>query len=96
MKKFVTAALLSASAFAAVPALAEPVTLVRDGATYQYTVAEKGDARIIAGKRQDGEKFRLVVRRGWVSGQVGGREVSFRVKEATPAAPGQAVETAAR
>jgi len=96
MKTLATAAALSAAFFVVTPATAEPVTLVRDGVSYIYTTQTKGDARIISGQQKGGDRFRLVVNRGRVSGEVGSRPVSFRVKDVITEAPVRAMETAAR
>jgi hypothetical protein len=96
MNMLVSTIAFGALALAATPALADPVTIVRDGVTYRYTVTEKDGMRIISGRQQGGENFRLVVRKGWVSGQVGMRSVSFRVSDVLPAKTATSVETAAR
>lgn len=96
MNKLVSAFAFAGLACTTAPAFAEPVTLVRDGITYRYTVTEKAGTRIITGAQHRGERFRLIVRNGWVSGQVGARTVSFREADATPARPAPIVETAAR
>jgi hypothetical protein len=96
MNTLVSTIAFGALALAATPALADPVTIVRDGVTYRYTVTEKDGMRIISGRQQGGENFRLVVRKGWVSGQVGMRSVSFRVSDVLPAKTATSVETAAR
>jgi hypothetical protein len=82
------------SLFIATPALAdEPVTLVRDGVTYIYSVETKGDVKILTGRVVGGEPFRLRVVKGWVGGTVGARTVSFAVREVVRSKP---VETAER
>jgi len=96
MKLLATATAFSACLLTAAPAAAGTATFVRDGVTYLYNVETKGDVRIITGQQKGGDRFRLVVKRGWVSGEVGPMPVSFRVKDAVSETPARAVETAAR
>lgn len=83
----------AAAAIVATPALAAEgeKTFTRDGQTYAYTLAAEGDATVIAGRTvpQD-EPFRLVVKGRTASGDVDGRQVSFRIaKPLTVAAAAQ-------
>lgn len=79
--------LVSAAALAAIvpaAALAEPVKgqFEHEGYSYVFTATEKGDSRIISGKRYPGaEAFRLVVADGRVRGTSAGKPVSFRLAE---------------
>jgi hypothetical protein len=75
-----TLALTLALATVAAPALAE--TFTHEGVTYEYTVAQKGNVRIITGKDTiSGRPFELTVRNGWVDGHVDGAPVSFSKRE---------------
>jgi len=96
MKTIAIATVLSAVFFVVTPAAAETVTFVHDGTTYTYTIETKKGVRIISGQQKGGDRFRLVVNRGRVSGEVGSRPVSFRVKDAVTEAPARPLETAAR
>ncbi len=59
-----------------------PVTFMKDGDSYQYTVSEHKGVQIIQGKvLSTGEPFTLRVAGGRASGDVGGREVSFSLAE---------------
>ena len=93
MTKLVTAAALIL-AFSA-PALAKTASdqhsFTRDGETYVYTSAVRGDATTLTGHSTSGRTFRLTVRDGHVTGISGGVPVSFEV-----AAAGTGVELAAR
>jgi hypothetical protein len=82
-----TAAFLTIAA----PAIAHDRSFTRDGVTYNYTVIDQGDARVLAGRASTGETFRLVVRDGWVNGYAASTRVSFR----TPRRP-STVEVAQR
>lgn len=62
----------------ATPALASERSFTRDGVTYTYTTVEQGDTRVLEGRASQGGKFRLVVRNGWVQGEVAGKPVAFR------------------
>jgi hypothetical protein len=75
-----TLALTLAAATIATPALAE--TFEHAGATYEYTVQQQGNARIISGKDvKTGQLFELTVRNRWVEGTVDGRPVSFSTRD---------------
>lgn len=79
MTKFIFAA--TAALFIASPAFAHEAerSFTRDGVTYVYTSVTKGDAQILEGVVQPtGDDFRLVVRKGWVTGKAAGTRVSFR------------------
>ena len=67
----------------ATPALAHERSFTRDGVTYNYTVSDEGNARVLAGKASTGESFRLVLRNGWVSGYAASARVSFRAPRPT-------------
>lgn len=72
----------AANAFAADNAATRSFT--RDGVTYVYTSTAKGDAQVLEGVAKPGnQKFRLVVRNGWVDGNASGTRVSFRVPKVT-------------
>lgn len=83
----------AAAAALATPAVAAPLTFQHDNVRYTYTVADKGDAQVVAGVSSEGSNYHLVVRRGVVSGTVNDQPVRFRVAEATGSV---SVETAAR
>ena len=93
MTNLVTAAALIL-AFSA-PALAKTASdqhsFTRDGETYVYTSAVRGDATTLTGHSTSGRTFRLTVRDGHVSGTSGGVAVSFDVPVL-----GRSVELAAR
>jgi hypothetical protein len=75
-----TLALTLAIATLATPALAE--TFTHEGVTYEYTVEQKGNIRVITGKdTSSGRPFELTVRSGWVDGHVDGTPVSFSKRE---------------
>lgn len=59
----------------------EAHSFTHDGANYDYVVTQKGPSQIIAGKRNDGTKFRLVVRGDRVRGTLGTQQVSFGLNE---------------
>lgn len=65
------------------PGLASERSFKRDGVTYTYTTLDQGGARILEGRASEGSKFRLVVRNGWVQGQVAGKPVAFRAPKST-------------
>lgn len=65
------------------PALATERSFTRDGVTYEYTATAQGDARVLEGRASEGGTFRLVVRDGWVKGEVDGARVSFRAPKTT-------------
>ncbi|KTF67571.1 hypothetical protein ACNFJ7_00410 [Sphingomonas sp. HT-1] len=78
---------LVASLFAAAPAFAgdnaDSRSFTRDGVTYVYTSTAKGDMQILEGvAKPANQRFRLVVRNGWVDGNAAGNHVSFRVPKA--------------
>ncbi|KQS01948.1 hypothetical protein ASG11_14115 [Sphingomonas sp. Leaf357] len=85
MTKLLTAAALIATL--AAPAFAKDVaaqrSFTRDGETYVYTAAVKGDATVLSGRSSSGRDFRLTVRNGHVTGRSGGVPVSFDVDSAT-------------
>ncbi|HVJ01468.1 MAG TPA: hypothetical protein VM662_04750 [Sphingomonas sp.] len=60
------------------PALANERSFTHEGVTYAYTSTLKDGARILEGKSSAGDRFRLVVRNGWVSGYAANTRVSFR------------------
>ncbi len=75
--------LITGPAFAA-----ETQTLTHDGATYVYSVTEKGNAKIIEGVNQtNGRAFRLRVARGRVEGVFGWKPVSFGLDQVKPIVP---------
>ena len=76
MSKF----LLTAAAFlslAAPSAMASERSFTHEGVTYTYTVTAKDGRQILEGRADDGAKFRLAVKDGWVDGYVNGARVSF-------------------
>ncbi|UZK67378.1 hypothetical protein [Sphingomonas sp. M1-B02] len=86
MIRILTAAAAASILFAG-PALARDAERVftHEGVTYAYTATPKGDATILEGSASEGGKFRLTVRKGWVSGYAGNARVSFRApKSAAP------------
>jgi hypothetical protein len=64
------------------PAAAEQFT--HDGVTYNYSVTPVGAHRLITGKTPNGDRFRLLVKNGRVTGNVAGRPVAFRTREVKP------------
>lgn len=94
MTKLLTAAALLATL--AAPAFAKDTadqrSFTRDGETYVYTAAVKGDATILSGRSSSGHDFRLTVRDGHVTGRSGGVPVSFDVASANA----EGMELAAR
>ena len=87
MTKITVAIAASVLAFA-LPAAAAPsdspvITLDHEGRSYEYTVTQRGSARVIEGVEQrSGARFALRVRGDMVRGQFGSSTVSFRVSEA--------------
>jgi hypothetical protein len=85
MKTFLTLAILSSVATA--PAMAESFT--RDGVTYDYSVRTVGAATLISGTIvNSGQPFRLRLRDGRVTGQVGAWPVSFKADTTAVAGTG--------
>lgn len=74
----------------------ETHSFTHDGANYDYVVTQKGPSQIIAGKRDDGTKFRLVVRGDRVRGTLGTQQVSFGLNEVQAVVGRQAETLAAR
>jgi len=88
VSKFLFAAAAAALTVAA-PAFAADRSFTQDGVTYTYSATTKGDQQILEGTADDGAKFRLAVKNGWVDGYVNDTRVSFRapkVKSAVVAA----------
>lgn len=84
MTKFIFAA--TAALLFTTPAFAneQPRSFTRDGVTYTYTSTTKGDVQVLKGVvTTTGESFHLVVRKGWVTGNAAGANVSFRVPKAS-------------
>jgi hypothetical protein len=80
-------ALAILSSIAATPAMAESFT--RDGVTYDYNVKTVGESTLISGTIvNSGQSFRLRLRDGRVSGQVGVWPVSFKADSAAVAVAG--------
>lgn len=80
-----TAAILLPTAAVAGEAPAQK-TFTRDGETYVYTAAPKGDGIVLTGRATpSGRDFHLTVRGNRVTGYSGGVPVSF-VTESAPAA----------
>lgn len=77
-------ALAILSSVAAAPAMAESFT--RDGVTYDYNVKTVGQSTLISGTIvNSGQAFRLRLRDGRVTGQVGVWPVSFKADAAVTA-----------
>lgn len=92
MKTFLALAILSSVATA--PAMAESFT--RDGVTYSYSVRTVGAATLISGTIvNSGQAFRLRLRDGRVTGQVGTWPVSFKAGATTVAGTGSTPLSAA-
>ncbi|PVX30745.1 hypothetical protein [Sphingomonas pokkalii] len=75
---------IAATLFAAAPAFAADEansrSFTRDGVTYVYTSTAQGSAQVLEGTtKPSNQRFRLVVRNGWVDGNAAGTHVSFRV-----------------
>jgi hypothetical protein len=83
---------LLAAATVAMPAVANtPLAFQRDGMDVVGTIKEDGNARILTGvDRASGTSFNLRVKRGYVTGMVGGKRVAF------PAPKARTIEVAAR
>jgi hypothetical protein len=73
--------LLSAVTAQAVPVPA-PTFFEHDGQRYRVVDFQRGETRIIRGKRSDGMKFRFVVRDGQVTGLVDDQPVEFPAADA--------------
>lgn len=85
MKTFFALAILSS--VAAAPAMAESFT--RDGVTYDYNVKTIGESTLISGTIvNSGQAFRLRLRDGRVTGQVGVWPVRFKADAVTTASTG--------
>ena len=70
--------------FAVVPSVlqaAEPVRVERDGYSFEYIVDRKPDGRrVIIGRDLDADRtFRLLVRGRRVTGEIGDRQVDFKM-----------------
>ena len=95
MTKFLTAAILAAIALPAVASAEAPKrSFTRDGETFVYTSAVKGDKTVLTGRAYpSGRDFSLTVRGDRVRGFSDGVPVSFK---AEPTARGSATVVAAR
>ncbi len=81
---FAAAALLIAPA-AAFAEPSAPVSFTHQGATYNYTVEQKAEKRIIRGQETvSGSQFTLFVGKSKVTGFVDGRPVSFPLTAVKP------------
>lgn len=78
MTKLLFAAAAAALTFTAPAAIAGERTFTHEGVTYTYSVTNKDKTQILEGTADDGGKFRLSVRNGWVDGYVNSTRVSFR------------------
>lgn len=85
-----------AVSLAPVVAAAAPSTFVRDGTTYTYSVSRVGTARIIDGTGSDGNRYHLIVDRGWVTGTSGPSPVRFRIRTVATTGRSATTETASR
>lgn len=76
-----TKTLILAAALFAVPAAATAGerSFSRDGVTYTYTSARKGESTVISGRTSTGSAYRLTVRGKRVAGLVGGTPVAFTI-----------------
>lgn len=76
-----TKTLILAAALFAVPAaaIAGERSFTRDGVSYTYTSARKGERTIITGKTSTGSAYTLTVRGKRVNGVVAGTPVSFNI-----------------
>ena len=85
MTKFLTAAILAAIAIPAVASAEAPKrSFTRDGETFVYTSAVKGDKTVLTGRAYpSGRDFALTVRGNRVRGFSGGVPVSFVANTAT-------------
>lgn len=86
MNKIIISAL---AIFAAYPAVANAEAAAQrfehDGRTYQYTVEDRGDYRIITGMEEDSRKpFRLRVGESRVRGTMGSQTVNFPLRDVQP------------
>jgi hypothetical protein len=77
VSKFLFTAAAAVLAFAAPAAVASERSFTHEGVTYTYTVTNKDGLQILEGRADDGAKFRLAVKNGWVDGYVNGARVSF-------------------
>jgi hypothetical protein len=71
-------------------------SFTHEGQTYDYVVTQKGAAKVIAGKRDDGTRFRFTVRGDRVRGTLGNQQVSFGLDEVERTGADQAKKLAAR
>lgn len=78
MSRFLLAAAAASLAFAA-PATAGERKFTHAGVTYTYTSVTRGDTRILEGSASQGGEFKLIVKDGWVRGNVGSTRVSYPV-----------------
>ena len=85
MTKFLTAAILAAIAIPAVASAEAPKrSFTRDGETFVYTSAVKGDKTVLTGRAYpSGRDFALTVRGNRVRGFSGGVPVSFDANTTT-------------
>lgn len=87
-----TKTLILAAALFAVPTAASAAdrSFTRDGVTYTYSSAKKGERTVITGRTSQGSAYTLHVRGTRVSGLVGGTPVAFNIDQPLP----EAIETA--
>lgn len=71
---------LMALAAASASVVSSEQSFTRDGVTYFYTTQKAGPSTILRGRVRGGEKFRFVVRNGFVTGYFGMNPVSFRAE----------------
>lgn len=71
-------------------------SFTHEGASYDYIVTEKGTSKVITGRRDDGTRFRFVVRGDRVRGTLGTQQVSFGLDEVKPVVARQGEALAAR
>ena len=97
MTKIISFFAAAAAVLVTSPALADPAqTLVYQGVTYVYTVAQSGKSTVITGEDgKTGRPFVLRVRNGWVEGTVDGQTVSFSTKDVVHLKPAVSVTVVA-
>ena len=87
IKLLFAAAISLAAVSPAIAGEAVPHQFTRDGVTYVYTTAQRGDATVIRGKtRENGDRYSLEVSKGHVFGLYTGTHVYFAIPQQGSAA----------
>lgn len=95
IKMFKIVSTLAVALAASAGIAGEPLkTFQHDGVTYTYTATKTTDgATLLSGRTQSGERFRLTVRNGQVTGYANQRPASYSVASARGATGGAVTVT---